>query len=262
MPASQTKQRIKRIQKHLKVTADGVIGSNTLTVLENALFSKKEAESSKTKYSLMISKKGFQALVRHEIISKKYYERRLQRPTWPGGASGVTIGIGYDLGYNSPAQIRRDWQAYLSSDDLERLVSVSRKKAASAKQVLATVRMVRIPFAAANEVFSVTVLPRHAALTRKAYPGIHKLLPDAQTAILSLVYNRGTAMSGSRRKEMKALRLLVKKANYSGIAQQLTAMKRLWENKGLDGLLKRRDAEAKLVLHAAGNYDWKNLIRV
>src|SRR5262245_27450735 len=36
---------------------------------------------------------------RHEVGSRKLYDLNASRPTWPGGASGVTIGVGYDLGY-------------------------------------------------------------------------------------------------------------------------------------------------------------------
>lgn len=262
MPSHHTKERIKRIQKHLKLTADGIIGSGTLTALENKLFSQKVAESKQTQYSLTISKKGYNALMHHEIVSPNYYKKHLQKPVWPGGGSGITIGIGYDLGYNSPAQIKRDWQAYLSDKDIEKLIAVSRKKGASAKQKLSTVSRLKIPFDAANEVFSIAILPRYAALTFKAYPGITKLLPDVQAALLSLVYNRGRAMSGSKRKEMKAIQALVKKKDYAEIASQIKSMKRLWEGKGLAGLLQRRDDEANLILNAKETYSWKSLIRV
>lgn len=261
MPAEQTILRIKRIQKHLKVTADGIIGPGTLTALENALFNRQQAEALPN-YVLTISKKGFRALVRHEISSPEYYQQRLQRPIWPGGSSGITIGIGYDLGYNTSAQIRKDWKQYVSDNELNLLLSVAGKKASAAKQALSRLGPVRIPFHSASEVFTTAILPRHAALTVKAYPGVEKLLPDAQAALVSLVYNRGTAMSGSRRKEMKAIQPLIKSADYAGIAEQIRAMKRLWEGAGLDGLLKRRDAEANLVLNAAKNYNWKDLIRL
>jgi GH24 family phage-related lysozyme (muramidase) len=40
---------------------------------------------------------------------------------------------------------------------------------------------------------------------------------------------------------------LVANKDYKGIAKEIRSMKRLWEGKGLDGLLKRRDKEAKMV---------------
>ena len=114
----------------------------------------------------------------------------------------------------------------------------------------------------AKAVFSISTLPRYAASTAKAYPGVEKLLPDAQAALLSLVYNRGARMSSGTRKEMAAIRPLVLQQGYEGIAQEMLNMKRLWVNRGLAGLLKRRDDEAAMVRHADRQYDDSELIRV
>jgi len=61
-------------------------------------------------------------------------------------------------------------------------------------------------------------------------------------------------MSGSRRKEMAAIKPLVLQQDYDGIAQEILSMKRLWQGKGLDGLLKRRDDEAALVSQSDRGY--------
>ena len=62
----------------------------------------------------LISKEAYDLIVQYECGGQVYYTSRLSNPTWPGGASGVTIGIGYDLGYNAVDQIRKDW-AHLGS---------------------------------------------------------------------------------------------------------------------------------------------------
>ena len=49
------------------------------------------------------------------------------------------------------------------------------------------------------------------------------------------------------RREMRAIRDAVARGDLKEIAAQLRSMKRLWEGKGMGGLLKRRDAEADLV---------------
>ncbi len=257
-----SKDRIKRLQKHLKLDADGVIGPATLSALENKILGKKKAEEASSLYSLTLSKKGFEQLINHEISSPGYYNLRLQRPVWPGGGSGVTIGIGYDLGYNRASQIKRDWSPYLSDKELQLLISVAGKKGKNAKNKLKSVKSIRIPYEVAATVFSESTLPHYAKAAQKTYKGIEKLLPDAQAAIVSLVYNRGTRLSGSKRKEMKAIQALIKKQKYDEIAEQILLMKRLWQGTGLNGLLKRRDDEAKLVSSARKNYNWKELIRV
>ena len=40
---------------------------------------------------------------------------------WPGGSSGITLGIGYDLGYVIMDQFESDWGPYLTSAQLNRL---------------------------------------------------------------------------------------------------------------------------------------------
>jgi len=135
-------------------------------------------------------------------------------------------------------------------------------KADKAKKQLHRLKEVTVIFENATAVFSESTLPRYAKSTRKAFPGVEKLHPDAQAALLSLVYNRGTSMSGSRRKEMAAIKPLVVKKNYAGIAQEIKNMKRLWVGKGLDGLLKRRDDEAAMVINSDRDYDKSALIRV
>lgn len=253
-------KRLKRIQSHLGVPADGMLGPNTLTALEKALFD--EGEEPGQDYSLTVSGKGMKKLVRHEIGSEAYYRKFLSHPVWPGGQSGVTVGIGYDLGYNSASQIRKDWRRELDQAELEKLVVVAGAKGDAARQVLEGVSHVTIDLAAAEQVFYQVTVARYAAMTLKAYPGVDALFPDAQSGLLSLVYNRGTRMTGGNRKEMKAIRPLVLDQDYEGIAQEIIAMKRLWEGQGLDGLLKRRDDEAKLIRRADRTYDDSELIKV
>ena len=257
-----SKERIKRLQEQLKLEADGIIGPATLSAIESIVLGKQKALAPSKLYSLTLSQKGFQQLIDHEISSRAYYQRRLQRPIWPGGASGITIGIGYDLGYNSKAQIRRDWSPYLSDSQLEKLMAVAGKKATTAKLALPHVNTIRIPYDAAATVFSQSTLPRYAEKAHKAYKGLEKLYPDAQAGILSLVYNRGTRLSGSKRREMKAIQRLVKQQDYQGIAKQIVAMKRLWQHTHLRGLIKRRYHEALLVHHSRKRYSWNELIRV
>jgi GH24 family phage-related lysozyme (muramidase) len=73
------------------------------------------------------------------------------------------------------------------------------------------------------------------------------LHPNAYGAIVSLVFNRGTSLVGDKRLEMRNIRVLVPKKDYSKIAQEFRSMKRLWKGKNLNGLIERREAEAKLV---------------
>lgn len=252
--------RIQRIQRHLHVPDDGLIGPTTLTALENALFG--DPQETVADYSLTVSQNGLQMIVRHEISSQSYYRKFLSHPTWPGGGSGVTIGIGYDLGYNSGTQIRKDWTGKISELDLEKLLVVAGLKGEAAKQVLNGVKSVIVPLESARSVFYGSTLSRYAAATLRVYPGVDGLFPDAQAGLLSLIYNRGTSLRGAKRSEMAAIKPLVASRDYAGIATQIQAMKRLWEGKGLDGLLKRRDDEARLVARSDRYYVEAEQVRV
>jgi hypothetical protein len=261
MAKNTVQNRIKRIQRHLGVPADGLVGPATLTALENALFEDPQA-AAVSDYALTVSRKSLNLIVRHEISSAAYYRRFLSRPTWPGGSSGVTIGIGYDLGYNNASQIRKDWTGKLSEVDLEKVLVVSGLKKDAARQALGGLKSVTVPLESARAVFYESTLGRYAALAAKTYPGIDDLAHDAQGALLSLIYNRGASLRGGRRKEMAAIKPLVPQKDYAGIAAQIRSMKRLWEGRGLDGLLKRRDDEARLVLQSEHVYEDAELVRV
>jgi GH24 family phage-related lysozyme (muramidase) len=170
-----------------------------------------------------------------------------QPSDWPGGASGITIGLGYDLGYESAGDFEKDWQVLLGAGDFTTLCQVVGLKGADAQAKASGLKTIKIKSADAEQVFLERSVPKYQALTQQAFPGVDALPADAQGALFSLVYNRGTSMNGDSRKEMRAIRDAVPNGDLQEIANQLRAMKRLWVNKGLDGLLKRRDAEADLV---------------
>jgi hypothetical protein len=203
------------------------------------------------KYYVMISKKSIDMIINHEIGGKAYYEKALQKPTFPGGQSGVTIGLGYDLGYNTDKQFLEDWSDKLNLNFLTPLRKVIGLKGENAKQMLkGEILQVRVPYAAAYEVFIKKSLPRYYAMTKAIYPQLDTLNEDTRGALVSMVYNRGNKIEGDSRKEMKAIVDLVAKKDYEGIADQIEKSKRLWENKGLDGLVKRREEESDLILNS------------
>lgn len=166
---------------------------------------------------------------------------------WPGGDSGITIGIGYDLGYVKPSEFQQDWGTVLAPSDAQTLTSVVGLKGVSAQQKAASLKMIRIKEDDAERVFLERSVPVYQKQAQQAFPGIDALPADAQGALVSLVYNRGTSMQGDSRREMRAIRDAVPRGDLKEIADQLRSMKRLWVGKNMDGLLKRRDAEADLV---------------
>jgi len=168
-------------------------------------------------------------------------------PSWPGGASGVTYGHGYDLGYNSEEQIKRDWAAHVNGNVLAFMVSCSNIKGETAKKRITTqTRVLRITADAAREVFENRTLPRFIKLARDTYPGFDELNEDTRGAIVSLVFNRGSSFgvegqpSWESRREMRELASFILVKDYEGIATTIKAMGRLWVGQGLDGFISRR----------------------
>ena len=61
---------------------------------------------------------------------------------------------------------------------------------------------------------------------------------------------------------MSNIKQNVKDNNLDAIAAEIESMKRLWVGKGLDGLLKRRDSEARLVKNSVRDYNTEELVYV
>lgn len=259
---SYDKERLKAIQRRLGVDDDGIFGVDTMSRIEDLLDSAGINKPDTPAHTLTISRAGLDELISSEISSPAYYKRKLQNPIWPGGQSGITIGIGYDIGQQNRAQFNKDWSMYLDQSDLARLSATTGISGDAARQLLVNVNDIIVSLNAASEVFYTSTLPRYAKKTVKAYPGIEQLPADAQAALLSLVYNRGTRMTGASRREMKAIKALVANQDLQGIADQIRAMKRLWDPARLAGLHKRRDNEAELVEHARSNYADNELLYV
>lgn len=242
---------IKMVQRMVNTDDDGIPGSETMTRVE--AFVSPALPKPPVGASMVVSRRSIDALIAFEITSQEVYEKKYQFPVWPKGQSGVTIGIGYDLGFATAAQITEAWAQHVSSSNLQLLLSVGGKTGLNAKAVLPTVKSVKIPFEDAIAVFHLITLPEFAGRTKRLYAGVQKLPPDAQGALISLVYNRGTATKGDRRREMKNIISLVTNQNLEGIAAELRSMKRLWNPDTEAGLIKRREKEAQLVENASFN---------
>lgn len=210
---------------------------------------------------MKISKKAVDFIVYCEVTGPAHYNKHLSGLSWPGGDSGVTIGIGYDLGYNSAIDIEKDWIKEVGISQvnfLKMFAGLRKEKAKLAMAGNSISKLVNIPYQAAYNVFIKTSLPRYAKQALKIYPGLDELTPDAAGAILSMVYNRGTSLEGDRRTEMKAIVPLIAAKDYDGIAFQIDKSKRLWDN----GLVQRREKEAAMVKGSLRQYSQDEIITV
>lgn len=210
--------------------------------LENAVDAPQPAPTVKAG-PLSISREAYNLIVEFEVGGRSGYN---PRPEWPGASSGLTIGFGYDLGYNTPSTIKANWHGLIPSDKLERLAKLAGITGQKAASLPKLTRDISIPWEAAQTVFLEQSAPRFGRLTADTFPGVTNLSANQQGVLLSLVFNRGSSLTGDRRTEMRAIRDAVSSGDVSSVPFQIRKMKRLWVGQGVDGLLRRRDAEAKL----------------
>jgi hypothetical protein len=197
---------------------------------------------------ITLSDNAFQLILNSEVGGgREYYDKKLIHPTLPPAQSGITIGIGYDLGYRTHLQFMADWNGRLSPDPLGLLDMVTGRIGEAAALLLPLVQDIVIPWELAINVFKQRTLPEFLTLTENSFPGITALPPDVQGALVSLVFNRGASFKGPRRIEMLRIRQAVVMKDIKAIANNIRAMKRLWVNSEARGLLARREAEAQLV---------------
>ena len=199
----------------------------------------------------LVSPAAAALIVRWEVSSPDHYARRLHRPIWPQGASGITWGIGYDGGHATARDIRHAWRAH---GEVERLANTAGIVGTRARDALPAYRDIVTPYDYAAQVFRDVSLPVYHASTQRAFgDGLDGLPPDAAGALVSMVYNRGASMAGDRNREKRAIRDVCLPAGDLGcIGVQLRGMCRLWVGTVNErGLCDRRADEARLAENAA-----------
>jgi hypothetical protein len=189
--------------------------------------------------------------VQEETGGRAYYERTEIKPDWPGGASGVTIGIGYDLGYCTAAELAADWAGALPASMISELAGVVGIKGSPAHSHAQSLRgAVCVPWDAAIKVFTNVDVPRWTAAVLNALPNARLLSKDSLGALLSLTFNRGASFNlpGDRYREMRAIRDHMMGQNYTAIPAEFRSMKRIWPLGTADhtDLTNRREHEAVL----------------
>ncbi|RVG06615.1 hypothetical protein CN234_21640 [Sinorhizobium meliloti] len=200
-----------------------------------------------------ISQRATSLIVSFEVSSPEMYQARYTKPVWPKGESGVTIGIGYDIGYTRATDLRKDWAGYLDDGAIDSLLVACGVRGSRARPVAGELRNVVVPWDVALKQYQNVMQPRYVGIAERALPNFKDLSEDCRGALVSLVYNRGASFGipehrdrTGRYKEMRNIKAAMTKRDYVSVPQQIRAMKRLWNVSELPGLHKRRDAEAVL----------------
>ena len=148
-------------------------------------------------------------------------------PYVPGTNSGITIGVGYDLGQQEESLIRKDWadlnnvhqppavggaapgllDSKLSGNPsdaanrfrnelrlftpLDRIAHAAKMSHQQSLTYLSEVRNIYIPTELSLKVYREVMLPRAYLAAVDVFPGFGDLPRGAQVALLSLAFNRG-----------------------------------------------------------------------
>ena len=182
-----------------------------------------------------------------EISDKRYYDQHYQHFDWPGGSSGATVGIGYDCGYCTPAEIEADWAGIVPDHTIAVLKEASGLKGHAAKDwVRNNCGRVSISYAEARQEFTQREIQKWTERVRDALPNTDKLSPMSFGALVSLAYNRGCSfhLDGDRYTEMRNIHSCMCDERFEDIPDEIEAMVRLWPNSR--GLRERRMQEAAL----------------
>lgn len=195
------------------------------------------------------SQKTLDLLLKYEVGGgENYYEKYLSKFTWPGGASGPTIGIGIDCAYYSESELANIFN-FLKKEEIELIKGAVGQTSEKGREYTKKLRGagISVSWEKALKIFESLTWTKFTKLAEKTFPGLSELCPDAYGAIVSLIFNRGTSLVGEKRLEMRNIKVLIPKKDYRKIADEIRHMKRIWRGKNLDGLIERREAEAILV---------------
>lgn len=198
-------------------------------------------------------KRARDLMISFEVSDRNHYEKEETYPTVPGNDSGVTIGIGYDLGQVTRREFDADWGGKLTSDQMNRLrpyVGVSRPSRKIAETQL---HDIKIPWEVAKDVFAQKTLPQAIKETRIAYPELDNLPPDCQAALVSLVDNRGRSLNdtknGLTREHMRAIKAALEKGHLEEIPRLFKDMSILWDNGVQDRRIREGETFRKGLSH-------------
>ena len=165
------------------------------------------------------------------------------KPYWPGGASGVTLDPGVDLGH-ARAELIEDLYASILTDAeriaLREVFGIKGDEAQAALQASPAIQAIRISSDQALEVmphaaksYWDAIRRRFSALSSEGAP------PSVKTALLSLAYNRGAGNPG-----LEPLAGPLDSAQWGQAAQIIGSMQ---QDHKLTGIRTRRQQEGQLI---------------
>lgn len=226
-----TDEIVKKFQRDHGLNDDGIVGKDTWAKLGHG-----EDHSLTMPEGVMVGFKGDLNFI-HEREGHRGY------PYWPGGASGVTLDPGFDLGHVEPETLELYYKDLFTADEMNEMKKALGVKGDTAKKLLADHpqwKNIKVSRAEASKIFPVAADKYWKGITRR-YPALldDDTLGSVHTAFLSLAYNRGTWNKG-----LDVLADSLNNKDWATLANELAAMQ---QDHKLEGIRKRRRMEADLI---------------
>src|SRR5262249_22668975 len=155
------------------------------------------------------------------------YRQQYKSPEWPGGKSGVTVGIGYDLGYTNKETFREEWQDFVDKSVIDKLSAACTVKGDPAEALAKSLQGVEVEGPAGLKQYTTKPQPLYIGETIGSLPNADALPDDSLGALVSLVYNRGSPFSNSddRYREMRNIKAHMVAQKFDKIPDELRSMK-------------------------------------
>ena len=170
-------------------------------------------------------------------------EGHVGKPYWPGGASGVTLDPGVDLGHMPPDRVEALFGEVLNRtqmDILSRVFGIRGNDARTALNIVPGLREIRITRTQAQAVMPYAARGYWDGICRRFEPIQRQdTPPSVQTVMLSLAYNRGVYNH-----HLEPLGALLQGRQWSQFANTVGAMQ---QNHKLQGIRIRRQQEAAVI---------------
>jgi hypothetical protein len=132
-----------------------------------------------------VTRGAVEFLIKVEDVPKHAY--------WPTGMSGVTLGVGWDMGYHSLDELRQTW-ASLGTDVLARLAVAVGKKGRAAQALVPQLESIVVPQSLSIQVLACSLDNFYYPFVIHLFPGLERLPPEVQIVFISIVFNRGPNM--------------------------------------------------------------------
>lgn len=239
-----TEAAVKQLQKAGGSPATGAVDTDTWKLIEARLTGAHQPAAGPDNKTQVQTEAARLSGFRGDIAWIHAREGHAGKAYWPGGASGVTLDPGFDLGQQERETLTAQYASLLPAQQLQACslcLGIQGRQAKDHLNGAASLLAIRISKTQALAIFPTVVQPYWAALCKR-FPQIAQ--PDTpvnvQTALLSLAFNRGAF-----NRELAVLAAPAEQGRWQDCA---TLIGHMQQNHELAGIRLRRRMEAQLIL--------------